>query len=419
MSSQQTSQPGFRAVPRTGVIFVMTEAAKFGYTANNPEWVNLGQGAPEIGDIDSAPPRLDSIPISFDDREYSPVDGLPILKEAVAELYNFRYRKGKSSKYTCQNVSICSGGRLALTRVVSTLGKSNIGHFLPDYTAYEELLGSFSSFAAIPILLDPKRNYEFSTTELRSEILGKGLSATLLSNPSNPTGRVIEGEALKEYVSSCTELGCTLIIDEFYSHYLYGLNRTSVSAAEFVGDVDSDPIVIIDGLTKNWRYPGLRVSWTVGPKSVIESLASAGSFLDGGCARPIQRAAAGLITPALADQEATAIQKEFSKKRTLLCGGLEEIGIKVSPAPSGAFYCWGDLSGLKSPLNNGMALFQAALKEKVIIVPGEFFDINPGQRRAERPSRFRSFARFSFGPQSTSLELGLSNLGKLLKVGAR
>ena len=28
----------------------------------------------------------------------------------------------------------------------------------------------------------------------------------------------------------------------------------------------------MDGLTKNWRYPGWRVTWTVGPKRVIESI---------------------------------------------------------------------------------------------------------------------------------------------------
>ena len=45
----------------------------------------------------------------------------------------------------------------------------------------------------------------------------------------------------------------------------------------------------LDGLTKNWRYPGWRVTWTVGPKSVIEAVASAGSFLDGGGSKPMQR----------------------------------------------------------------------------------------------------------------------------------
>ena len=45
------------------------------------------------------------------------------------------------------------------------------------------------------------------------------------------------------------------------------------------------------GLTKNWRYPGWRTTWVLGPRSVIEAVTSSGSFLDGGGSRPLQRAA--------------------------------------------------------------------------------------------------------------------------------
>ena len=39
---------GFRVVPKTGVIYVMDEAAKAGYCAlTAKEWANLGQGSPE------------------------------------------------------------------------------------------------------------------------------------------------------------------------------------------------------------------------------------------------------------------------------------------------------------------------------------------------------------------------------------
>jgi aspartate/methionine/tyrosine aminotransferase len=50
--------------------------------------------------------------------------------------------------------------------------------------------------------------------------------------------------------------------------------------------VNQDPIVIVDGLTKNWRLPGWRVCWIVGPKSLIDSVGSAGSFLEGGANSP-------------------------------------------------------------------------------------------------------------------------------------
>jgi hypothetical protein len=64
--------PGFRAVPFTGVIFVMAEAARLGYAYGHPDWCNLGQGMPETGDLPGAPPRVLEAPISTADQEYAP-----------------------------------------------------------------------------------------------------------------------------------------------------------------------------------------------------------------------------------------------------------------------------------------------------------------------------------------------------------
>ena len=404
----------FRPVPRTGVIYVMTEAAKAGWSSDAEGWANLGQGAPETGPLPGAPERVGSIPVDDTQHEYAPVDGLRALREAVARLYNERYRQGHRSQYTAENVAICAGGRLGLTRLVSTLGWVNVGHFLPDYTAYEELLGSFHSFVPIPVLLDAERSYTFSSQELEQEILGRGLSAVLLSNPCNPTGKLIHGDALRKWVDVGRELHCTLVVDEFYSHYTYVGEALTTSAAAFVEDVDEDPVVILDGLTKNWRYPGWRVCWTVGPKAVIEAVGSAGSFLDGGCAHPIQRAAVPLVAREVADTEAEALQRVFRVKRQRMLEGLEALGVRVDLPPQGGFYCWGELSRLPKGLRTGRELFRAALAERVIIVPGEFFDIDPGQRRPDRPSRFDRFARFSFGPSVEVVKRGLSGLSRLI-----
>ena len=152
MKSNTIAPQGFRAGPRTGGIFVRTAAARLGYRPDDPAWANLGQGAPEIGALPGTADRVSEITIRDEDHEYAPVDGLPQLRDAVAALYNARYRQGKASQYTRDNVAICAGGRLALTRVVSTLGRSHVGHFLPDYTAYEELLEAFGTFVPLSLI---------------------------------------------------------------------------------------------------------------------------------------------------------------------------------------------------------------------------------------------------------------------------
>jgi aspartate/methionine/tyrosine aminotransferase len=188
-----------------------------------------------------------------------------------------------------------------------------------------------------------------------------------------------------------------------------------VSAAAAVEDVNLDPTVIIDGLTKNWRYPGWRVAWAVGPRDFIDALSSAGSFLDGGGSRPAQRSALELVTPAHILAESRALKATFGPKRELLLERLRALGIQIDGDPEGTFYVWGDLRALPESINTGMSFFREALKHRVICVPGEFFDINPGQRRAVRPSRFRHHVRFSFGPSYMSVKAGLTRLASMIE----
>ena len=410
--------PGFRSVPFTGVIYVMAEAQRHGYRYGHPDWCNLGQGMPETGPLPGAPPRVDAVRIGLDDQEYAPVPGIPELRQAVAAMYNHLYRSGKTSQYTERNVCICGGGRASLTRAVAALGEINLGHFLPDYTAYEELLDIFKLFTAIPILLEGARGYQFSLEDLRREITGRGLSAVLLSNPNNPTGKVIRGAELDGWVATARELQCSLLLDEFYSHYVWNGAEgpeSLVSAARYVDDVDRDPVIIFDGLTKNWRYPGWRCTWIVGPRGVIDAVSSTGSFLDGGGSKPLQRSAVPLLAPEVVQQETAAIRRAFMRKKDILKQGLEAAGMRLDLDPDGTFYCWADVSGLPEGLNDGMSLFKALVKEKVICVPGEFFDINPGKRRSGRPSRFRQYVRFSFGPEEKSVVEGVRRIGELVK----
>jgi N-succinyldiaminopimelate aminotransferase len=414
-----TALQAFRTVPRTGVVYVTKEAMARGYRTGDPAWSNLGQGQPETGSLPGAPPRITEVSIDPADHYYAPVAGVQELREAVAALYNRLYRKGMGSQYTAENVAISGGGRAALTRAVASLDQVNLGHFLPDYTAYEELLDIFRLVTAIPILLRREQGYAFSAEDLRREVVGRGLSVLLFSNPSNPMGKLVSGYELAEWIDVGRELDCTLLIDEFYSHYIWdageGEPGPSVSAARYVEDVDRDPVVIVDGLTKNWRYPGWRVTWTLGPRSVIEAIESAGSFLDGGGSRPQQRAAVELMEPDLVIAESKAIRDAFLPKRELILRRARELGMRVHPEPSGTFYAFVSVRDLPEPISDGMAFFRAALEHKVICVPGVFFDVNPGRRRAQRLSRFHQHVRLSFGPALDEVARGMDRLEAMIR----
>ncbi len=94
--------------------------------------------------------------------------------------------------------------------------------------------------------------------------------------------------------------------------------------------------------------------------------------------------------------------------------GLEEMGVTFEREPDGAFYAWGNVSELPASINTGMSFFRAALEEKVVVVPGEFFDVNPGKRRKKRQSRFGQHVRFSYGPDVKTIEEGMRRLKKVI-----
>ncbi len=147
---------------------------------------------------------------------------------------------------------------------------------------------------------------------------------------------------------------------------------------------------------------------------MIEALTSAGSFLDGGGSKPLQRAAIALMSEDHVARETRAIHHAFRDKRDKLLSRLERIGVRVDRVPDGTFYVWGSVENLPPKLRDGMSFFRAALEKKIITVPGEFFDVNPGKRRSARASRFRDYVRFSFGPPMAVLETALLRFEELV-----
>ena len=106
---------------------------------------------------------------------------------------------------------------------------------------------------------------------------------------------------------------------------------------------------------------------------------------------------------------------EFAKKRNLMVERLEAIGVRFARRPDSTFYGWASLAELPAPFDNAMTFFRRALEHKVMTVPGEFFDVNPGKRRSGS-SPYRSWMRFSFGPPIDNLSMGLDRLTQMVRA---
>lgn len=413
------TNPWFREIPYMGVIWVVAEAHKRGFWNGHPDWCNLGQGQPEVGEMPGAPERISSVTWEARDQAYGPINGTDEFREAVAAHYNRLYRRDRRSQYTRDHVSVAAGGRLMLSRVFAALGGIKVGYQTPDYTAYEDLF-DYHRHRIEPVRLDASAadGFLISGPRFDEEVARHGLGAYVVSNPCNPTGRVIRGDDLQAYVDVARERRCLLVLDEFYSHFIYdGAGRPGegpVSAAAHVDDIDQDPVLLIDGLTKSFRYPGWRVGWAVGPAALIESLGRAASAIDGGPGRPIQQAALRVLEPLQADQETTALRREFCRKRDVMVERLKAMGVRFAHEGDATFYLWGCLDQLPEPLRDADDFFFHAIERKVMTVPGRFFDVNPGKSRAG-VSPYRQWMRFSFGPPMANLVMGLDRLDDMVR----
>ena len=423
------------------------------------DWANLGQGAPEVDDeIEGCFPRPTSIPLSINAREYGPTAGIKPLRAAIARLYNEDYRKGKDSQYTWENVCVVPGGRAGLIRIAAILGNVMLGFFIPVSPSplscrskfanffyritqltmrfvgfcqrriqltISQMLSLFKSFVAIPSPLSSTDGYHIHGDKIAEE-LARGTSVILTSNPRNPTGHALSVDELQLIQDICRDRA-TLIFDEFYAGYDYrrDCDGTTISAASNVIDVDKDDVILIDGLTKRFRLPGWRVAWIVGPKEFVDALGSCGSYLDGGTNVAFQEAALEMLDPPKVHKEMKALQTHFKMKRDYVLGRLKEIGFHQGDQeiPDTTFYIWLDLTTLDPPLppnsgidiSNGLSFFNALLKEKTIVVPGIFFDLNPAHRRDLFDSPCHHFVRISYGPKMEVLKKGMDGIERVVK----
>mmetsp|Transcript_21758 Transcript_21758/g.31666 ORF Transcript_21758/g.31666 Transcript_21758/m.31666 type:complete len:483 (+) Transcript_21758:85-1533(+) len=404
-----------RSVDYMGMVWVIAEAEKRGFSPSDPEWCNFGKGQPETEKMECGPERIHSVDIDSSHFGYGPVNGTPEMRQAVADHYNRLYRTGKKP-YTAENVAIAQGGRLMLSRLFRVL-QGRMGYQTPDYAGYQELFDS-AHRDLDPVHISTTEDSAFAVTPGRFAEVAQDLDSFMCSNPCNPTGHLIEGEELSSYCHTARSTDCLLVMDEFYSHFIYkdsidGSDCGGVSAAQHVVDPNSDPVLVIDGMTKSFRYPGWRLAWAVGPPELIKAIGCAGSALDGGPSTVSQCMALKALEVDYMQSETRALRDTFTQKRDMMYSRLTRMGFRCLPCDA-TFYMWCCLESLPEPLNTCMGFFTAALDKKIIVGPGKFFDINPGGRRTGL-SAFDGWIRLSFGPCMDNISAGLDRMEELLR----
>lgn len=81
----------------------------------------------------------------------------------------------------------------------------------------------------------------------------------VLTNPNNPTGHVLSAAACTAIVERAHEVGAWVLADEVYQ----GAERNGVTTPSVWGGYDR--VIAVNGLSKAYGLPGLRLGWIVSP----------------------------------------------------------------------------------------------------------------------------------------------------------
>ena len=129
----------------------------------------------------------------------------------------------------------------------------------------------------------------------------------------------------------------------------------------------------------------------------------------------LQRATIPLLKPDFVKEDALALQSHFRTKRDFMVKELRALNIQCH-MPDATFYIWADVKALPPPLCNGVIFFEYCIRNKVICVPGIFFDVNPFHRRKFRKSPYIDHLRMSYGPAWPNLKTAIKGISTIVDL---
>jgi succinyldiaminopimelate transaminase len=162
-----------------------------------------------------------------------------------------------------------------------------------------------------------------------------------VNSPSNPSGRVLSQQRLRELVTWARSAGAVLASDECYIDLGFEATPNSVLHPDSCGS-SHDGLIGVFSLSKRSNLAGYRAGFVAGDIALITQLLEvrkhAGMIVPG----PVQAA----LTAALADDDHAGQQyARYARRRELLRPALERAGWMVDHSEAG-LYLWATYQGL-------------------------------------------------------------------------
>jgi aspartate/methionine/tyrosine aminotransferase len=294
---------------------------------------------------------------------YAPTNGIPELREAIANYYS-KY----GIKYAPDQIIITPGGSAALHMAnVSFLAPGDeVLVFDPSFSRYfAEPPSLGAKVVPVPLM---KSGYHLDTEDLKSRISKKS-KMIVICNPNNPTGTVYNNQELKAISDLATDNDLIVVSDEFYSEFIYD-GKTHTAISSFDG-MDERTLVLVGG-TKMFNFTGWRLASLIIPKELYKQVSNSTRFMGLRPATFIQRAGAeafNAMSTKYGKEVMKAHRDEYDHRRLFFCKRMNEIEGISCHLFEGAFYAYPDVSSFKIPVSR--FIDELEQKEGVLVGNGE------------------------------------------------
>lgn len=314
--------------------------------------------------------------------EYGPVEGLPALRDAVAQ----RMSRATGRRFSAENVLLTTGAMQGLDLV----GKVFLD---PGDTV---LAQSPTYLGALDAWRPREPRYEKLTWSCDGprfdEALGQAKFVYAVPNYSNPTGVLVPQERREELLQRVLRAGTWLVEDDPYlplqldgppGPSLLALHAAADDAGEYRG-----PVIYLGTLSKS-IVPGLRVGWMVAPADLVQVLAVAKQSTDLSGSMLTHAIALDFFESGFEQHHVPKTVTVYRERRDALLRAAEE---QLGPwfeweRPPGGMFVW---MRARTPDIDTDALYPFALEEKVAFVPSSVFDFEGRTRSAMRVNFTRS-----------------------------
>jgi aspartate aminotransferase len=216
------------------------------------------------------------------------------------------------------------------------------------------------------------KNYKIIPKQLKKAITKKTVML-VINSPNNPGGFTYTPEELAELAKELEGTDIIVLSDEIYEKLVYG--QTKFISFASVSEDAYKRTLTVNGFSKAFSMTGWRLGYTAGPPEIIEAMGRLQSHMTQNPVAFVQDAAVVALNDTGGTVEKMRI--EFERRGKYMAQRLNGIKGVVCAEPTGAFYCFPDVSGHYGRTISGVKIagsmdFAKAVLEQVnvAIVPG-------------------------------------------------